>query len=121
EEGVRRNARVSFLYLESWLRGIGCVPIDHLMEDAATAEIARSELWYWIHHSEPLDGGGAVDGALFRRHLAAEVADLRSAAPRGGDASSISRAAEILDRAVTSPEMEEFITTVAYAALADPP
>ncbi len=121
EEGVRRNARVSFLYLESWLRGIGCVPIDHLMEDAATAEIARSELWYWIHHAEPLDGGGAVDGALFRRHLAAEVADLRSTAPRGADASSICRAAEILDRAVTSPELEEFITTVAYAALADPP
>ncbi len=121
EEGVRRNARVSFLYLESWLRGVGCVPIDHLMEDAATAEIARSELWYWIHHSEPLDGGGVVDAALFRRYLAVEAAGLRSAIPPGGDAPSISRALEVLDRIVTAPELEEFITTAAYPALVDVP
>src|SRR6185437_15192749 len=47
EAGVRKNLRVALIYIESWLRGIGCVPIDHLMEDAATAEIARAQVWQW--------------------------------------------------------------------------
>ena len=75
-EGARRNVRVSIRYLESWLRGIGCVPIDHLMEDAATVEIARCQLWQWIHHHALEETGSPIDTGLFRELLALERAAL---------------------------------------------
>ena len=119
-EGVRRNTRVAFLYLESWLRGIGCVPIDHLMEDAATAEIARSELWHWIRHGAARDDGRPVDAALFRTFLADEVrrfSESESALPSG----SIQRAARLLDEVVLAAHFEEFIPSRAYSELGDAP
>lgn len=119
--GVRRNTRVAFLYLESWLRGIGCVPIDHLMEDAATAEIARTELWHWIHHSICTSDGAPVDGALFEDLLRAEVAELRATRPATELPHSIERASQILKEVVTAPQLEEFITSHAYGDLGDSP
>jgi malate synthase len=109
EDGVRRNTRVALRYLEAWLRGIGCVPIDHLMEDAATVEIARSQLWQWLHHDAHLPDGRPVDAPLFRRHLAEEVRQLRE--EEGGPAAvSIDRATSLLEGVVTAAELEEFIT-----------
>src|SRR6202051_5031658 len=64
EAGVRQNIAVSIGYLESWLRGIGCLPLFNLMEDAATAEISRAQLWQWIHHNAKLTGGRVVNIAL---------------------------------------------------------
>jgi malate synthase len=119
--GVRRNARVAFLYLESWLRGVGCVPIDNLMEDAATAEIARSELWHWIRHAVVTEDGVPVDRALFHELLSMEVADLRSSRPAADPAPSIGLASHILEEVVTAPHLEEFITSRAYGDLGDSP
>jgi malate synthase len=118
-DGVRRNTRVAFLYLSSWLEGSGCVPIDHLMEDAATAEIARSQLWQWIHHGARTEEGTPVDAAMFRAFLEAEVR------PKLSDTTAESgpptRAAKLLDSVVTGPELAEFITEQAYSDLADTP
>ena len=68
EAGLRANVSVGIQYLASWLRGVGAAAIDNLMEDAATSEISRSQVWQWIHHRAELDGGGRVT-----RDLAASV------------------------------------------------
>jgi malate synthase len=116
EEGVRRNARVSVRYLAAWLGGTGCVPIDHLMEDAATVEIARSQLWQWIHHGGRLADGSPVDPALVRRHLQSEGGRLlREGGP--GDPPRVEVALELLDRAITERELEGFMPLVAYPRL----
>jgi malate synthase len=119
--GVHRNTRVAFLYLESWLEGIGCVPIDHLMEDAATAEIARSELWHWIHHGCLLDDGRPVAPALFREFLAREVKLRAESRGPSGPSRSSDRAAQLLDEVVLSADFEEFIPRRAYGELGDAP
>src|SRR6266446_1200219 len=67
EGGLRHNARVGVQYLEAWLRGTGCVPLYHLMEDAATAEISRTQVWQWIHHGAPLSDGRPVNRASFMK------------------------------------------------------
>ena len=120
EEGVRRNARVSLRYLEAWFRGIGCVPIDHLMEDAATVEISRCQLWQWIFHRAVCDTGVRVDVELFRKALTREVQTLRSERPDPKSAATIRKAEALLDRVVTSPVLEEFITVDAYPELDEP-
>src|SRR3954470_24860684 len=66
EKGFRQNVNVGILYLEAWLGGLGCVPLYNLMEDAATAEISRTQLWQWIHHHAHLDDGRAVTPDLYR-------------------------------------------------------
>ena len=118
-EGVRRNVRVALRYLESWLRGIGCVPIDHLMEDAATVEIARCQLWQWLHHHAVAETGARVTPASFRKLLAAEEEALRSELPASLARSTVERARKLLTRVVTAPDLEEFITVVAYHGLED--
>ncbi|MGI0071264.1 MAG: malate synthase A [Thermoplasmata archaeon] len=120
-EGVRRNVRVSVRYLESWLRGIGCVPIDHLMEDAATVEIARCQLWQWVHHGATTEDGAPVDLALVRRTLTAEAGDLAAERGRSAPSPTLEGAVRLLDHAVAAGELEEYITVDAYAALEDPP
>jgi malate synthase len=120
-EGVRRNTRVALRYLEAWLRGTGCVPIDHLMEDAATVEIARSQLWQWIHHRAPLEGGGTVDRGLFRSYLDSEARKFRTENPGRAAQSSVRRARGWLDRIVTERSFAEFIPRLVYPVLADVP
>ena len=66
EAGLRHNIRVGIQYLEAWLRGLGCVPIYNLMEDAATAEISRTQIWQWIHHRATLDDGRDGDARAGR-------------------------------------------------------
>ena len=61
EAGLKQNVAIGLGYLEAWLRGIGCVPLFNLMEDAATAEISRAQLWQWVHHSAKLSDGRVVD------------------------------------------------------------
>ena len=119
EAGLRNNISVSLQYLESWLRGSGCVPIYNLMEDAATVEISRSQIWQWIHHPHGvLDDGRKVTVALFRELLQDEMAKLRSSI---GDAQfekrPFKRAAEILDSLVTGDQFVEFLTLPAYQYL----
>ncbi len=116
-EGVRRNARVAVRYLAAWLAGNGCVPIDHLMEDAATAEIARSQLWQWVHHAAELPDGRPVDAALVRSQIAREVETLGTEDPGPAARARAHRAGELIDELVVRPELAEFITQYAYAEL----
>lgn len=77
EAGLRECLRVGVRYTEAWLRGVGCVPLYDLMEDAATAEISRAQLWQWLHHRAQLDDGRTVDPALFAAVQQDEMANLR--------------------------------------------
>jgi malate synthase len=120
-EGVHRNARVALLYLAAWLGGNGCVPIDNLMEDAATAEIARSQLWQWIHHGAALEDGRPVTAELFRQDLKDELRTIQDDPNRSGERRAAERAAALLDAVVTGPELVEFITSYAYPELEDGP
>ncbi|GCE47372.1 malate synthase [Thermosporothrix hazakensis] len=114
EGGVRNNISVSLQYLESWLRGTGCVPINNLMEDAATVEISRAQLWQWLHHPRGILGDGRkVTVELFHSFLDEELARLK--ALRAG---RFEDAARILDELVTSATFVEFLTLPAYRYLA---
>jgi malate synthase len=119
-DGIHRNARVSVRYLDAWLRGIGCVPIDHLMEDAATVEIARSQLWQWVHHGATFENGVPVDAALVSQVIAEEADLLR--AENGGvpNSGTIGTAVALLESTVRERRLEEFITVRAYARLEEP-
>ncbi len=104
EQGLRWNIDVSLQYLESWLRGSGCVPIYNLMEDAATAEICRAQIWQWVRHGARLSDGRPVTQEMVRNVMAEQKL-------QGG---RIAQAAEILERMMTSPDFAEFLTLVAY-------
>ena len=114
EGGLRSNVNVGLGYIESWLRGLGCVPLYNLMEDAATAEISRSQIWQWRHHHARLDDGRAVDGTLCRKVLDEEVAKLKQSAPAGN---RFDDAAELFRQMVDSPSFVEFLTLPAYETL----
>jgi len=106
EEGLRWNIDVGLQYLESWLRGSGCVPIYNLMEDAATAEICRSQVWQWVKHGARLSDGRAVTQEMVRQIIAEQKNKLK-----GG---RMTEAAEIFERMMTSADFAEFLTLVAY-------
>src|SRR6185369_2814866 len=78
EAGLRINLNVGVQYLAAWLSGNGCVPLYHLMEDAATAEISRSQVWQWIRHGAKLEDGGLVTLVRVREMLQEELAKIRS-------------------------------------------
>jgi malate synthase len=110
--GVENNVSVALQYLEAWLRGHGAVAINNLMEDAATAEISRAQLWQWIRHRAALADGGAMDGELYRSIRERELERLQRESG-GGDA-RFHEAAELLDRFVLDEEFAEFLTLEAY-------
>jgi malate synthase len=97
-------------YLEAWMRGNGCVPIYNLMEDAATAEICRAQVWQWVKHGAKLDDGRPVDAGLVKKTIAEVTESLRGSL--GGE--QLSRAASIYERMMTSGDFDEFLTLVAY-------
>ncbi len=113
--GLVNNIDVGIRYLAAWLGGNGCVPIHHLMEDAATAEISRAQLWQWRHHGRRLADGRAVTIELVRAEIAAQLAGIRA---EEGDAAftagHFERAAAILDELTANPEFDPFLTLVAY-------
>jgi malate synthase len=112
EAGFRNNVNVALQYLNSWLLGNGAAAIFNLMEDVATAEIARSQLWQWTHNGATLSDGRAVDRALYESVKAEELERLGGAATgRFGDA------VEILDGLVEKAEFTEFLTLPAYPYL----
>lgn len=115
EAGLRRNIEVALQYIESWLRGNGCVPIYNLMEDAATAEICRAQLWQWIRYAARLDDGRTVTSEL-QKQILSDVLE-KTCTRMGGEAyagSKFPRAAELL-LDLTRGEFEEFLTTAAYS------
>jgi len=118
EAGLRHNIRVGVQYLEAWLRGSGCVPLYNLMEDAATAEISRSQVWQWIRHRAALDDGRPVTVELFRRALAEEMHALReSLGPPRFDAGRFADAIALFERLSTAEALEDFLTVPAYEVL----
>jgi malate synthase len=106
EEGLRWNIDVGLQYLESWLRGSGCVPIYNLMEDAATAEICRSQVWQWVKHGASLSDGRPVTQDMVRLIIGEQKNKLN-----GG---RMAFAAEIFERMMTSADFTEFLTLEAY-------
>ena len=119
EAGLRTNVNVSLQYIGAWLEGLGCVPINHLMEDAATAEISRSQLWQWIRSPRGvLDDGRKVTMELFRTVLREE---LQKVCGRPGAAGArYDEAAWLLDRLVCADEFTDFLTEPAYDRLTSP-
>jgi malate synthase len=111
EAGLRSNINVGLGYLESWLRGIGCVPLYHLMEDAATAEISRSQVWQWRRHGATLADGRKVTSELCRETLAEELAKLKASAPKG---ERFDDAAKLFLAMIESDRFVEFLTLPAY-------
>lgn len=112
ERGLRMNVEVALVYLDSWLSGTGAVAIHNLMEDAATAEISRTQLWQWIRREAPLAEGGTVTAELYHRVRAEELAKLG-----GPSRSRLGRAAELLDQVVLARKCPEFLTLAAYPDL----
>ncbi len=115
EAGLRENIRVGVQYIEAWLRGRGAVPLYNLMEDAATAEISRAQIWQWLRHKAKLADGREVTPDLFRATLADEMAKVREAI--GGavfDKGRFAEAIELFSQMSLSETFEEFLTLPAY-------
>ena len=118
DAGLRLNLRVGVQYLAAWLAGNGCVPLNHLMEDAATAEISRAQVWQWLRHGARFDDGTVVDEVLFSRTLREEMAALRGEiGAEGWAAGRYDDAIELFDELCRAEEMPEFLTTYAYDRL----
>ncbi|MBW3552012.1 MAG: malate synthase A [Gemmatimonadetes bacterium] len=113
-EGVRLNVAVALEYLASWLGGQGAVAINNLMEDAATAEISRSQLWQWRHHQAALSDGGTADAALYAEMRDEEMERLRS---EGQDTERLVAAASLLDSLVLDDHFTGFLTIPGYEEL----
>ncbi|HTC17809.1 MAG TPA: malate synthase A [Stellaceae bacterium] len=118
EAGLRQNLNVGVGYLEAWLRGTGCVPLYHLMEDAATAEISCAQIWQWIRHRAKLADGRVIDKPLCRKLLDEELEKLKQLA--GAEAYAKGRyrdAAKIFVDLIEAQRFPEFLTIPAYEQL----
>ena len=115
ESGIRTNIRVGIQYIEAWLRGNGCVPLYHLMEDAATAEISRAQLWQWIHHEAKLDEGNQITEHQFDEWMEEELEVIKSEI--GEDRYNEGRfkdASTLFAEMIKKEEFDEFLTLPAY-------
>lgn len=112
EAGLRYNINVGIHYLGAWLAGNGCVPIHNLMEDAATAEISRSQVWQWIRSAKgKLEDGSKITAEMVRAMIEEELIKVKQAV---GDGASYERAAVIFEQMSTSEEFAEFLTLPLY-------
>jgi malate synthase len=119
EAGIRNNINVSIQYMAAWLSGNGCVPINNLMEDAATAEICRAQLWQWTHHDNvKRDDGHAIDIDMMRKKFPEELSAIKK---QVGDQvytdGGYEKAAELLLELIEKPDFVEFLTLPAYERL----
>ena len=110
EHGLRENIRVGIQYIEAWLRGRGAVPLYNLMEDAATAEISRTQVWQWIRHAATLEDGQVVTEGLVRMLIEEEMAPFS-----GGEFATARR---LFTELATAPACRDFLTVPAYNVLA---
>jgi malate synthase len=118
EAGLRQNINVGIQYLESWLRGVGAAAIYNLMEDAATAEISRAQVWQWIHKNAPLDDGRPVTLGLYQQLVPEELDKIKALV--GAEAyaqGQYETARELFDQLVTQAKFAEFLTLGAYEKL----
>jgi malate synthase len=112
EAGLRANINIALQYLDSWLNGNGAAAINNLMEDTATAEISRAQVWQWIHHNATLDDGRIVTAALYTQM---RIEELQKLLPQGK--SRYHEAAEILDSLVLRDDFVDFLTIPAMKYL----
>ncbi|HEX5284508.1 MAG TPA: malate synthase A [Bryocella sp.] len=122
EAGLRQNIAVGLGYVEAWLRGIGCVPLFNLMEDAATAEISRAQLWQWVHHGATLtDGpnaGSRITTTLCDEYIDAELSRAKEAVPPARY-EAYEHAAFLMRELIKAPKFQDFLTVPAYARILD--
>ncbi len=114
EAGLKQNIAVGLGYVEAWLRGIGCVPLFNLMEDAATAEISRAQLWQWVHHHATLEDGRGVTADLCDAYIDDELARVRELHPPARVA-AFEHAAFLMRELIKTPKFQNFLTEPAYA------
>jgi malate synthase len=115
EAGLRNNVDVSIRYMAAWLGGNGCVPIHNLMEDAATAEISRAQLWQWVHHGSRLADGRTVTLELVRAIRGEELGKIRAEVGAATfDAGHFEHAARLVDELTAKERFETFLTLTAY-------
>ncbi|MGH7561470.1 MAG: malate synthase A [Gemmatimonadales bacterium] len=116
--GLEHNIRVGVQYLEAWLQGLGCVPLYHLMEDAATAEICRTQVWQWLTHGAALDDGRAVTADFVRELTGRELARIElEIGPDRFRTGRFPEATDLFLRLATATRCEEFLTLPAYELL----
>lgn len=118
EEGFRENIRVGAQYIEAWLRGRGAVPIYNMMEDAATAEISRAQIWQFVQYGVELEGGIKADAALFKRCLLEEMERVKGElGPENYAKGRFPEAIALFETLSLAPNFEDFLTVPAYAKL----
>jgi malate synthase len=117
-KGLEMNIDIGLRYLAAWLDGLGCVPIYDLMEDAATAEISRAQLWQWAHHAGRMTDGVTIDVPVVQAtipvvldRIKKELGDERFAA------SKFAAAGKLFEQMTAAKEMPEFLTSIAYASI----
>jgi malate synthase len=119
EDGLRLNIRVGIQYIEAWIGGLGCVPLYNMMEDAATAEISRTQVWQWVHHPRGiLADGRKVTVELVREFTKTELARIRK--ERGDarfDQGHFTQATKLFDDLIAKEKLEDFLTLPAYEML----
>ncbi|KAK3389052.1 malate synthase, glyoxysomal [Sordaria brevicollis] len=111
EEGIRKNLNIGLGYMEAWIRGVGCVPINYLMEDAATAEVSRSQLWQWVKHGVTTAEGKRVDKSYALKLLQEQTNELAAKAPQGN---KFKLAAQYFATQVTGEDYADFLTSLLY-------
>jgi len=114
EDGIRKNLSIGLSYMEGWLKGIGCVPINYLMEDAATAEVSRSQLWQWCKHGVKTSEGKVVDKDYALKLLREQTEELASKAPKGNKYQLASR---YFEGQVTGEDYADFLTRYVHLLL----
>jgi malate synthase len=115
EAGVRNNINVGILYIEAWLRGYGAVALYHLMEDAATAEISRTQVWQWLNAECELADGRKLTFHLYSKLFNEELASIYDSIPTKQRAGrQFAKAAELFDQLVRRSDFVEFLTIPAY-------
>lgn len=113
--GVKSNIDVGLDYLEAWLRGVGCVPLHNLMEDAATAEIARCQIWQWIRHSAKTDDGQTITKEWVKQLLKEHVQELqKTLGEKAWNNRKYPLAVQLYEKLLLSDRLEDFLTLVAY-------
>ncbi len=115
EAGLRINVNVGIQYLEAWLGGLGCVPLYHLMEDAATAEISRTQIWQWIHHKVKTAENQTITADLVSKAIREELDKIRkSIGAKRFDSGHFKLASELFEKMSIQSDFPEFLTLIAY-------
>lgn len=115
EKGIRQNINVGIHYIATWLGGNGAVALYHLMEDAATAEISRTQIWQWLQHEVVLEDGRTLNNSLFTTLFKDELEVIKKQVGNVlFETENYQNAIQIFEKLVTSDEFEEFLTTRAY-------